>query len=177
MKFTAIVTSHENPRGLRAILGNLRYQTRPPDEILVFYSDTPDVARLREDFSECIFIEDENRNDWGHHKRSLGVAMARGEYLGFFNDDDSYHNDYIAKMLGVSGDVVFCDWSGIANCQFRPGLSTSGNFIVRTDLARKARYTGRHYEADGQFIDAINSLNPRIVKVTERLYSHNSRKR
>lgn len=170
--FTAIVTSHNNDAGLRHLLGNLMYQTRPPDEIIVLVSDPQDLARLREDFPEVQFCEQENKNDWGHDKRSVGLGMALGDWVGFFNDDDSYHDQYLEKMIRDDADIVYCDWN-IPNCGFFPGSSTSGNFVIRTELARKVGWRWRHYEADGQFILFTSRQTSRIEKVKERLYSHN----
>jgi hypothetical protein len=57
------------------------------------------------------------------------------------------------------------------------GSSTSGNFIVRTKLAQLVGWTGRRYEADGDFINAIADVTDRIVKVNEVLYDHNTFRR
>jgi GT2 family glycosyltransferase len=176
MTFTAIVTSHANPSGLRTILGCLRYQTEPPDETIVLCSDTPDVLRLREDFPEAQFLERPNLNDWGHAKRAEGLELAEGDWVGFFNDDDSYTPDYIEKMLArtVDADVVYCGWNTHPGCTFNYGSSTSGNYIVRATLGRKVGYTSRRYEADGDFIEALNTAGARVYRVGEVLYHHNA---
>lgn len=185
MTFSAIVVSHANPSGLRKMLGNLRYQTRPPDETIVLCSDTPDVARLREEFEDVEFLERPNHNDWGHEKRAEGLDRATGDWLGFFNDDDSYDRTYIARMLRAARvfppgtvDVVYCNWnipmSGSHSEDFRLGRSTSGNFIAMRDLAQEVGWTGRHYEADGEFINALADSAFGIAFVPERLYFHNA---
>lgn len=176
--FTAIVTSHGNERGLRSILGQLRYQTRKPDETIVFYSrgGAYDELRLREDFPEASFHSRLNRKDWGHEKRAEGVLAATSDWLGFFNDDDTYTADYVEKMLTASNgvDAVWCWWNGRSNgCRFALGDSTSGNFIVRIAVAREAGYTDRIYEADGTFIDRVAALAVRAAEVPEVLYRHN----
>lgn len=174
--FTAVVTSHARPDGLRAILGCLRYQTRPADETIVLCSDTPDVARLREDFPDVRFLERRNMNDWGHAKRDEGLWLANMDWVGFFNDDDSYTVDYIETMLAHAGDndVVYCGWSTYPDCDFRLGSSTSGNFIVRALVGRAVGWTSRRYEADGDFINALAHATRRIVKVPRTLYFHNA---
>lgn len=174
--FTAVVTSHARPHCLRRILGNLRYQTRPPDETIVLCSDTPDVARLREEFEDVEFLERPNRDDWGHEKRAEGLERATGTWVGFFNDDDSYVRDYVERMLAATDpdvDAVYCGWSTYPDCDFRLGSSTSGNFIVRRSLAVTVGWTSRRYEADGDFIDALVDAGARTVKVPHVLYFHN----
>lgn len=176
MTFTAVVVSHANEPGLRRMLGCLRYQTRPPDEVLVFCSDTRDLARLREDFPEATFSEQPDLADWGHDKRATGLAQAGSEWVGFFNDDDDYDRHYIEQMLaeGSAADVVFCEWNENPGCEFRLYQSTAGNFIVRSNLGRAVGWAGRDYEADGRFIEALNSARARVVKVADRLYTHNA---
>lgn len=173
MTFTAIVTAHAQDPS--RIMGNLLYQTRKPDEILVLGSDVEGWEKLERDFPHARFVRCENRNDWGHDKRDRGIELAAGDYLGFFNADDRYDERYLEKLLAVAedADAVFCDWSGVADCSFGLCSSTSGNFIVRTAVARKAGYGDRFYEADGTFINRVAALANRVVKVPELLYFHN----
>lgn len=118
-----------------------------------------------------------NRNDWGHAKRAEGIRRASCEWVGFFNHDDRYEPIYIEKMMaaGRSSDVAYCSWSESPACDFHTHQSTAGNFIVRTAKAREAGgWSGRDYEADGKFIEAVRSLpNLRIARVNDLLYFHN----
>lgn len=176
-RFTAVVVSHANPSGLRAILGNLRYQSRPPDETLVYVSDPEDLARIREQFPEAKFTVVDNMNDFGHAKRAQGIGEASGDYLGFFNDDDSYDVRYLEKMLAhAPAPVVYCGWSEFEDCEFRVGSSTAGNFIVSAELAREVGYQGRDYAADGQFIGKL-AERAQAVKEPSLLYFHNTQER
>ena len=200
MTFTAVVTSHDNPEGLEYTLENLSRQSRLSDEALVYISPEivleadaalpfapVNIANVR---PRVRWVPD--RQDWGHEKRAMGLAEARGDYVGFFNDDDMYDLTYIEKMMAAAeagADVVYCDWSGIRDCTFCLGSSTSGNYIVRAELGRWVGYTDRHYEADGTFIDRIREADldvmgpdglyrrkPRIVKVPQLLYWHNQQR-
>lgn len=185
--FTAVVTSHENRAGLRCALEGLRAQTRAPEEILVFVSGLVPARRC----GATTLFPRPDRNDWGHEKRAEGLGLATGEWVGWFNDDDSYDPRYVEVMMGraeagvydpgLEGlcepdavDVVFCDWNGpTEDCSFAYGSSTSGNFIVRTELARCVGWTSREYAADGIFIDALVAAGARVAKVPMRLYRHN----
>ena len=174
LTFTAIVTAHAQDPS--RILGNLLYQTRKPDEIIVLCSDVSDLERLREDFSGVWFGEPQNFNDWGHAKREMGLLLAEGDAVGFFNADDSYDIHYVERMMAeieAGADAVYCSWNTIPGCAFHAGSSTSGNFVVRTDLGRRAGYVDRHYEADGTFIERINGLGARVARVDALLYFHN----
>jgi len=113
-------------------------------------------------------------NDWGHEKRAEGLQMATQDYVGFFNDDDSYDLSYLEKMLSIpDADAVFCSWNTIPDCTFNGASSTSGNFVVRRELAQRIGYTSRRYEADGDFIEAINASGAAVFRINELLYRHN----
>lgn len=174
MTFTAVVTAHRQDPS--RVLGNLLYQTRPPDETLVFCSEVEDLPRLMELFPHAVFVEVENRNDWGHEKRAMGLEQAACDAVGFFNADDSYELEYVELMmreLEEGADAAYCSWSGIPRCSFACGSSTSGNFVVRTEVGRKAGYLDRHYEADGTFIERIRNEADRVSRVDRTLYYHN----
>jgi hypothetical protein len=159
------------------MLGNLRYQTRPPDELRVYLSDTRpcEVARLREHFPDYIFSVQPNQEDWGHEKRSIGITEIDSEYLGFFNDDDTYTIDYVAKMMEEAekgAEIVYCNWNKYPDCGFHLGNSTSGNFIVKSELARNVGWNYRVYTADGEFINGLRRSTDWITKIEEILYFH-----
>lgn len=173
------MVSHANEPGLRTILGNLMYQHRKPDETIVLVSgmSSAQVAELREDHPLTPFHVREDRQDWGHEKRAEGLELVTGDFLGFFNDDDAYRLDYIKRMMELveeGYDVAYCAWNSIPNCEFRTNSSTSGNYIVRTSLARATGYPGRGYAADGEFIEALKAAGAVIApKIEDVLYFHN----
>ena len=186
--FTAVVTSHANERGLINMLAVLRYQTRPTDQTIVMCSDTRGVEQMRHDFTDVTFIEEPNQNDWGHTKRRNGTEHATGNWVGWFNDDDTYDPHYLETMLKHAGhaDVVYCDWNENPDATFQLFRSTAGNFIVKTEIAKKVGWpTGRHevqgfprgYCNDGIFIQALTNRTDRIVKAARGpggrlLYTH-----
>lgn len=168
MRFTAVVTAHANYDGLQQVLRMLEEQSRPPNEVIVLYSDIPGLS--------LAYQERPNLNDWGHAKRAEGLELATGDWVGFFNDDDSYSPYYIEKMMEAAKgdvDVVYCGWSGKPDCTFNLGSSTSGNFIVRTDFGRWVGWNSRRYEADGDFIEECRAHDVRIRRVDDVLYAHN----
>lgn len=177
MRFTAIVVSHDNPQGLRYMLENLQHQTVKPDQTVVLYSGE-ELEILPIIYNNTHFIKCENKNDWGHAKRAEGLNRAVHKYIGFFNDDDCYELNYIEKMTRAAEDnnaeFVYCNWNGADNIQPHLGSSTSGNFIVDRQLALIVGYKFRHYEADGEFINACVAHALKIVKVDDCLYWHNS---
>lgn len=177
--FSAIVVTHANPAGARRMLEQFETQTRPPDEIILVATETPQDAldRLVADFHNLTIVETiAEVGDWGHAKRARGLDLATGDWLGFFNDDDAYADDYLEKMLVAATsdvDVVFCEWNENPGCDFAIYKATAGNFIVRRELAQRVGWAGREYEADGYFIEGLKAAGAAVVKVDELLYWHN----
>ena len=150
-------------------------QSRKPDEIIVLASDI-DLEEARKRYTGVTFYAEPNLNDWGHDKRAKGLDVATSDYAGWFNHDDSYDPHYIAEMMWqaeLGHDVVYCGWSGNATPQFSLGSSTSGNYIVKVSVGRQAKYTDRHYEADGTFINRIADVTKSIRFLPGTLYFHN----
>jgi hypothetical protein len=173
--FTAIVTAHANEAGMVRAVDALLAQSRRPDEIIVLASDI-DCSVARERYPQISFHEEPNLNDWGHDKRAKGLDLATSDYTGWFNHDDSYDPHYITEMMHqaeLGHDVVYCGWSKKSNPEFTLSSSTSGNYIVKVEVARKAGYTDRHYEADGTFINRIAEATKSIKFLEGILYYHN----
>ena len=150
-------------------------QSRKPDEIIVLASDI-DLEEIRKKHTGVTFYAEPNLNDWGHDKRAKGLDLATCDYIGWFNHDDSYDPHYIAEMMWLAelgSDVVYCGWNKNYKPFFTLGQSTSGNYIVKVEVARKAGYTDRHYEADGTFINRLAALGGKIEFLPKLLYFHN----
>lgn len=182
MRFTAVVTSHGRSNGPLEIMTNLATQTRPPDEVVIFYSSTPLLVLPGSmPFPVRIGAELQDKKDWGHEKRDFGLQVANGDFVGFFNDDDIYSPEYIEKMMAAAEEndsgFVYCHWN-INPCEPRGYSSTSGNFIVRRSVANSVGWTGRDYVADAHFIDGVVAKSiewgRHVTLVPERLYWHNA---
>ena len=170
--FSAIVTCHNSDPN--PVIRMLRRQTLPPDEVLVETSG--ECARIEEPVNHWDHVPDEN--DYGYRKRNRMAQFAKGDWLGFFNHDDSYHPRYIELMraLASDNDIVYCDWSTIPqNCKWERDFSTVGNFIVRREkfLAKGGfpPLEGKEGWADARFIEATSEM-PRI-HLPAILYYHN----
>jgi hypothetical protein len=150
-------------------------QSRKPDEVIVLASDI-DLEEVRKKHTGVTFYAEPNLNDWGHAKRAKGLDLSTCDYIGWFNHDDSYDPHYIAEMMWLAelgSDVVYCGWSKDQTPRFSANSSTSGNYIVKVDVARKAGYTDRHYEADGTFINKIAAVTQSIKLLKGTMYYHN----
>lgn len=170
MTISVIVTAHADKEQLVSFLERLKKQTHQPDELIVCMSDiTPDGIKAD------MLVLDKNRNDWGHHKRDIGLRLATKEYVCFMNSDDEYDPSFINKMLTVNKDLMFCDWDENGRPQVSYpsiGTITAGNFVIRRKLAQSVGWNGRTYIADGEFIMRVMETSPAYEHVPEFLYTH-----
>lgn len=171
------MTSHANPAGLSYTVRSLCRQTRRPDQLIVLASGLP-AARLAMrsgDVASVIKVDCEDRSDWGHEKRAQGLALATGDWLGFFNDDDSYDETYLKTMLAATDgvDLVLCGWFDGSGNPALPTRTTSGNFVIRRQLAQAVGYVHRIYQADNRFLEEAQAAGARVREVPDLLYQHN----
>lgn len=167
---TVAVTVHGEWRPTEPFASALRSS----DQIIILMSgwETP-VERISYNTS---VLRRKNYDDWGHQKRADAIAICETDYITFWNCDDEYSEDFLDKMLAQDADVVHCKYKHktgkILGTTFKANNSTSGNFIIRTELAKKAGWNSREYCADGIFISDVNKFNPSVAFVDEILYTH-----
>lgn len=181
---TAIVAANEQSPFV--ILDNLANQTVSPSQVLVGVSRYPLPWVVPPFPFAFTVVEFPYQPDFGYGKRNALLALAEGDYVGFFNSDDSYDGDYIEKMLDAAetmrADAVYCDWDGpgsVPRCEFQPCSSTLGNFIVRRSLLEQiggfphyAPYNNEGFR-DARLIEEIRRQGERVAKIGISLYHHN----
>lgn len=195
MTFAAIVTCYEStPMPMINCLNN---QTRPPDEIYV--SCCPEGSTPSHSTDPRIqWCEAPPEHDFGFAARNRMAARADADYIGFFSHDDSYHPEYIERMMTAAKDgaqIVWCPWSDRPKCEWKACDSTLGNFIIRRkkflefngfelppdeppvhrlgDLNCQTK--GNHGFRDAWLIDRLIKANTwPVVKVPYLMYYHNA---
>ena len=122
---SVVVPTHGRPAFLARALESVLAQTWSALEIVVVDDNGRDTPRQREtaalvaglaaargDDREIRYLVNE-RNGGGGFTRNAGVAAARGEYIGFLDDDDEWLPEFLARGIdvldGAPADIVYCD--------------------------------------------------------------------
>lgn len=172
MTVSIIITAHKNAEQLENILDQAYSQTRKPDEVIVLASEI-DIEHTR----GSLVILSPNRNDWGHEKRAKGLEEVTSDYFTFWNADDEYEPTFLEELTKYDEDLIYCNYhSHLMKRVVKPTLSvgsmTSGNYLMKTDIANKTGYNHRHYEADGKFIEEAMEHIASHRHVDKLLYYH-----
>ncbi|GAB7534919.1 glycosyltransferase family 2 protein [Burkholderia sp. 3C] len=101
-----VVRTHRRPALLREALKSLQNQTYPQLEVIVV-EDGPDHSR---EMVEREFVGHLNVRyvaTEAHVGRSaagnLGLSLAKGQWLGFLDDDDQFYADHVETLMRTAG--------------------------------------------------------------------------
>lgn len=187
---TMVIVAYERGPQLACLINSLRAQTYTNIEVLV-YHDGPISPKTMEFFTHATHGDDRFRlivnkarqQKHGYPMRTQGLQEAKGDYVGFANDDVYYCPVYlealVSNLLEHSSDFVYCDmvhshtqWKMMIS-QLRRGHIDIGNWLVRKSLAVKALPFGAEFAADWFFISKLIQLGMRAHKVGGVFYVHN----
>ena len=101
---TVIITTYQNveylPRAIKSVLG----QTYSPIELIVVDDNSPesqartDTEEVMRRYPDVIYLRHE-RNKNGAAARNTGIRAAKGEYIGFLDNDDFYFAHHISSCV------------------------------------------------------------------------------
>ncbi|HDH97534.1 MAG TPA: glycosyltransferase family 2 protein, partial [Deltaproteobacteria bacterium] len=93
---SVIVRTKERPDLLREALASLAAQTYSPVEAVIVNDGGMDVAEIVDDFlSDIDHIRYIHQSENGGRAcaANMGLQSAKGEWIGFLDDDDLYEHD------------------------------------------------------------------------------------
>jgi glycosyltransferase involved in cell wall biosynthesis len=97
-----IVRTRDRPVLLRQALASVQGQTESDLEVVVVNDGGEDVAGILAEFSPSLDIRAVAREASAGRAAAanVGLALARGKYLNFLDDDDLLHPAHVAKLAG-----------------------------------------------------------------------------
>lgn len=193
MRIEFIIPTYNRVTHLITLLGSLQSQSNPnwtahvvadcpEDEIqeqlktvIAFFND----PRLK------LTILPERHNDWGHTPRQHGLDNATEEWVIMTGEDNYYVPEFVDIMLeeGKNNHFVYCDMvHNWVNRDYIPiqsrielGRIDIGNFMTKTNMAKKIKLKNKHEWADWYFIQDFKDKYKiaKYKKVNKVLYVHN----
>jgi len=114
---SVIIPTYNRPAYLEQAVSSVLGQTVRPCEILIIDDGSADKYRLEIDRigvrHPMIHLHRFSKNRGRSAARNMGIAVARGEFLVFLDDDDLLHPRYLEGSLeyfkkGPAAEAVFC---------------------------------------------------------------------
>jgi len=109
-----VMPTFSRPNTLRESLARLAQQTYPNLEIIVVNNAGTPVLDVVEQFPNARLIDRDVNTGNATRPRNDGIAVARGEYIMFLDDDDVLFADHVERMvwaLECSGrDAAYSDF-------------------------------------------------------------------
>lgn len=99
---SVVVPAHDRPELLREAIRSARLQTHPCLEIIVVDDcSTADIASALAEFGPAVRLLRQPVNRGANAARNAGVRAARGDFVAFLDDDDTWRADKIACQLAA----------------------------------------------------------------------------
>ena len=108
---SVVITAYNRPGFLKSAIESVLAQTFRDFELLVIDDCSPtELSGVVEDFGAGIRFHRQECNGGLSHARNTGVQIARGEYVAFLDDDDTWLPDKLSRqMAAIQGyDACLC---------------------------------------------------------------------
>ena len=122
------------------------------------------------DSINCIIKRQPPHNDYGAAAKDVGLQLAKGDYVCFFDDDNIYYPHALSTLYStvLNHDI------GICRARYKDRIIPNSNaivccdidtmcFIVRTSLAKQITWSGGGRFSDYRFINSIKDLTCDII--------------
>ena len=184
MRFSVILPSHNGADRIRTALKSIREQTFKDYELIVVCDacsdNTSDIAR--EYRADRVLSVDHHRCGLA---RNDGIAVARGEYLLFMDDDDTWLNREVFKSidskLKENPDVDVLCFGFLFNSYVYAGCRDNGgsywtavwNKCWRREFVTDCKFSDTTRGSDIVFTNQVLAKNPKLVEWEIPLYDYN----
>jgi glycosyltransferase involved in cell wall biosynthesis len=191
MKIEFVIPTYNRPHQLMGVISSIFSQTSPDWKIHVVADGIYDGYQKVKDYyygDERIRFTELNgpHKDWGHTPRNYGLEHSTEEWVVMTGDDNYYMPVFVEEFLNVVDNdthFVFCNmvhnWTNkqylVINSIPKLGGIDIGNFMSRSDLAKKIKLDIKNEQSDGLFVEEyLRKYNQgTIKKINKPLYVHN----
>ena len=191
MKIEFVIPTYNRPHQLMGVISSIFSQTSPNWKIHVVADGVYDGYQKVKDYyygDERIRFTELNgpHKDWGHTPRNYGLEHSTEEWVVMTGDDNYYMPVFVEEFLNVvdkDTHFVFCNmvhnWTNkqylVINSIPKLGGIDIGNFMSRSDLAKKIKLDVAIEQSDGLFVEEyLRKYNQgTIKKINKPLYVHN----
>ncbi|MFN3480235.1 MAG: glycosyltransferase family 2 protein [Thermodesulfovibrionales bacterium] len=132
-----IVRTKDRPKLLRRALQSIAAQTYRPIEVVLVNDggcdlDIEELKAILSDVSlNYIRLE---KNTGRAHAGNVGIENARGEYIGFLDDDDLLYRDHISTIMGFLKEseygVAYTDTYIVKNVPTKEGYKPVSRYVA-----------------------------------------------
>jgi glycosyltransferase involved in cell wall biosynthesis len=191
MKIEFIIPTYNRPHQLMGVISSIFSQTSPNWKIHVVADGVYDGYQKVKDYfngdERIRFTElDGPHKDWGHTPRNYGLEHSTEEWVVMTGDDNYYMPVFVEEFLNIvdsNTHFVFCNmvhnWTNkqylVINSIPKLGGIDIGNFMSKSDLAKKIKLNVSIEQSDGLFVEEyLKKYNQgTIKKINKPLYVHN----
>jgi glycosyltransferase involved in cell wall biosynthesis len=190
-KIEFIIPNYNRPNQLMGVISSIFAQTSSNWKIHVVADGMYDGYQKVKDYftgdERIKFTElDGPHKDWGHTPRNYGLEHSTEEWVVMTGDDNYYMPVFVEEFLNVvdsNTHFVFCNmvhnWTNkqylVINSIPKLGGIDIGNFMSKSDLAKKIKLNVAIEQSDGLFVEEyLRKYNQgTIKKINKPLYVHN----
>ena len=111
---SVITATRNRPKHLARVLQSFREQDHFLNVEHIVVSDGPDEpTKLLANHYDAVFLHPkEPLGLWGAGAKDMGITAARGEYVVFWDDDNTYYRNCLSVLYGISYGFDI----GVAQC-------------------------------------------------------------
>jgi len=164
MKISCIIPTCNRPDFLIKTVECVLKQTRRPDEILII-NNGQDKVSLPDNLAKAAVVHNIMPYAGVAQARNFGGVLAQGDYLAFLDDDDLWHEDYLAHVAQAAADGADCIISRLDKLQdgqVQKFKNAQGKVTIDNILVFNPGITGTNIVISRDAFFKVGGFNPKL---------------